>query len=183
MGLTTLRDENIVRILADPPLVWQVLAPDDPEIYADARDEAGGEGGAALALGEGEGDDVGLDKAWHAIHYLLTGTAWDGDPPLDLLVTGGTPVGDVDVGYGPARALTAAEVAEAHRALDGLSDEELRGRFDPAAMTDADIYPSIWDRAPEEDDVLGYVMGHLAELRAFLARAAGAGMGAVISLS
>jgi hypothetical protein len=42
--------------------------------------------------------DLDVDKAWHGIHYLLTGTAWEGDPPLDFIVKGGSQVGDVDDG-------------------------------------------------------------------------------------
>ena len=31
VSLSAVRDETIERLLADPPLVWQVIAPDDPE--------------------------------------------------------------------------------------------------------------------------------------------------------
>ena len=39
LGLVTLGDTNISRVLADPPLIWKVIAPDDPEIYAQARED------------------------------------------------------------------------------------------------------------------------------------------------
>ena len=39
LELTTLADENIERILADPPLIWRVVAPDEPEFYEAARRE------------------------------------------------------------------------------------------------------------------------------------------------
>ena len=35
---------------------------------------------------------VDLDKAWHCLHYLLTGSAVGGEPPLDFLLQGGTAV-------------------------------------------------------------------------------------------
>ena len=35
--MVTLGDANIARILADPPLVWRVIAPDAPELYESAR--------------------------------------------------------------------------------------------------------------------------------------------------
>lgn len=44
-------------------------------------------------------DEEYLDKAWHGLHFLFTGTAWEGDPPLNFLVSGGREIGDVDVGY------------------------------------------------------------------------------------
>ena len=35
----TIRDDNISKVLADPPLIWRVIAPDDSEIYQHARAE------------------------------------------------------------------------------------------------------------------------------------------------
>jgi Domain of unknown function (DUF1877) len=49
---------------------------------------------------------VVLNKAWHAIHFVLTGSRLGGSEPLNFLLAEATPVGDVDVGYGPARAFT-----------------------------------------------------------------------------
>ena len=31
---------------------------------------------------------IDIDKAWHGIHYLLTGTAWGGDPPASWVIFG-----------------------------------------------------------------------------------------------
>ena len=45
-----------------------------------------------------------LDKAWHGIHFLLTGSAWETTPGAGESVLGGDPVGP-DRGYGPARLL------------------------------------------------------------------------------
>ena len=134
-------------------------------------------------MSDGEGVNVDLDKAWHGIHYLLTGTAWEGDKPLNFLVAGGRPVGDIDVGYGPARVLSAAETRAAHEALTQLSDEDLRGRFDPGDMTSKEIYPEIWDRPPEEDDTLSYVLEHVGTLREFLAQAVEQRQGLVVHLT
>lgn len=181
MSITAVSDATIRRLLADPPLVFKLLAPDDPELYEEVRGDSSADDG--LELRENEGDSLHLDKSWHGIHYLLTGTAWEGEPPLHLLVAGGESIGDLDVGQGPARAFTAAQVAEASRALAALSDASIRSRFDPKAMLGAQIYPEIWDRPPDEDDTLGYLMEFLGHLRRYLARQASAGMGVVISLS
>ena len=59
---------------------------------------------------------IDIDKAWHGIHFMLTGTQYDGDPPLSNVIFSGVTIGD-DVGYGPARYLTANEVAEVAEAL------------------------------------------------------------------
>ena len=42
VSLSGVRDETIERLLADPPLVWQLIAPDDPDAYDRARREADG---------------------------------------------------------------------------------------------------------------------------------------------
>lgn len=181
LGMMAVTDATIRRLLADPPLVFRLLAPDDPELYEAVRGESGA--GDDLELSQNEGDSLFLDKSWHGIHYLLTGTAWEGVPPLHLLVAGGETIGDIEVGQGPARAFTAEQVAEASRALAALSDESIRSRFDPPAMLRAAIYPEIWGRPPHEDDTLGYLMEYLGHLRRYLSRQASAGMGVVISLS
>jgi|SRR5947209_1096153 len=80
---------------------------------------------------EEERDEIELDKAWHAIHFLLTGSAWEGAGPLYYLISGGHQIGDVDVGYGPARALTSKQAADFDAALYGITADELRKRYDP----------------------------------------------------
>lgn len=197
LGLVALSDANIARVLEDPPLVWRVVAPDDPEPYEEARAEAatlppssrlsGGTENADrptdLELRPGEGFSTDLDKAWHGIHYLLTGTAWEGEHPRNFLVSGGTEVGSIDVGYGPARVLTAAETREALGAVTALSDDDLKARFDPKDMLAKQIYPEIWARRPEEDDTLGYLLEYAKTLRGFLSQAVEEGLGIVLYLS
>jgi hypothetical protein len=198
LGMVALDDANIARVLADPPLIWRVIAPDDPEPYEDARRAArtpsliGRLFGrkpapdapvADLDLDEDELADAELDKAWHGIHYLFTGTAWEGAPPLNLLVSGGREVGRIDVGYGPARVFVSGDVKEAHEALEGVSDETLRSRFRPDDMMKLKIYPEIWDRDPTDDDTLGYLMENVAILRRFLKEAVEHERGIVVYVS
>lgn len=193
-----LSDANIARILADPPLVWQAIAPDDPEMYEDEREAARPRPSLIgrlfgkrtrtddvppLDLGDGEGIEMDLDKAWHGLHYLLTGTAWAGKAPENFIVAGGREVGTVEVGYGPARALTADETRAVADVLDRMDDDTLRARFDPADMTAKEIYPDIWDRDADEDDTLGYVLENAQALRDFLAQATTNGVGMVTHLS
>jgi len=200
LSLCTLSDATIDRVLADPPLIWRVVAPGDPEAYAEACARQGRRGCLAglfgrkpapapavpppeLQLGADEGLHTDLDKAWHGIHFLVTGTAWAGEPPLDFLVAGGRAVGAEDMGYGAARAFTASEVRAIDAAVRAISDEELERRYSPAAMKQADIYPDIWDRAGAEDNAREYAMGHVATLREFLADAARRGVGMIVYLS
>lgn len=90
-----------------------------------------------------------LDKAWNGIHWILTGEIAGGDPPLSKIIYGGTEIGE-DMGYGPARYLTAQDVREVADALSVLPRDSLRQRYDPAAMDEAGVYPSGWADEPEE---------------------------------
>jgi len=149
---------------------------EDPELVADYLDDES-------SAGFGPSADVDVDKAWHGIHFLLTGTAWEGDPPLNFLVTGGAEIGDVDVGYGPARGFGSAEVAQLASALGALPSSEVRRRFLPDRMMELDVYPSIWDRDPEEDDTVGYLLAYYEDLRAFVSEAAAEGQALLVYLT
>jgi uncharacterized protein DUF1877 len=94
-------------------------------------------------------NSVSLEKAWHGLHYLLTGSATEGDMPLGFLLEGGEAIGD-DLGYGPARFLDHEQAAELNEAIAAISDEQLWSRFDADAMTEEGVYPGIWDE-PESD--------------------------------
>jgi Domain of unknown function (DUF1877) len=190
--LCSINTDNLRKVLADPPLVWRVIAPDDPEAYENARPRPGllkkvfgakDDPVQDLDLAEGEIQSEDLDKAWHGIHYLLTGTAYEGDGPISYLLTGGEAVGDIDVGYGPARALTPAQVDDFHQALVNLTAEDLRARFNPAEMKALEIYPDIWDRDPAEDDTLEYCLEYFKTLRNFVDMAASKQQALLIYLS
>jgi hypothetical protein len=74
------------------------------------------------------------------VHYGLTGVVEGGDPPARWVVMGDHPFGG-DVGYGPARALTAAQVAEVAAYLEQLDDATFRaGLQQRATLVDANIY-------------------------------------------
>jgi hypothetical protein len=128
-------------------------------------------------------DEDDVDKAWHGIHFLLTGSAWDGEPPLNFLVAGGREIGNVDVGYGPARGFTSAEVAEIARALEKISSDDLRARFDGEQLMSAEIYPEIWDRDPAEDDMLGYLVDYFEPMKALISRGAREGRALLVYIN
>lgn len=193
--LVTSSDETIDRLLEFPPLVRKVIAPDDPEAMTEALkgDAKGGflsrifgQKSAPKALPElpnEEHSTIDLDKAWHGIHFLLTQTAWEGDPPLNFLLQGGTQIGDVDVGLGPARALRSADIAAVNEALKPIDEAFLRSKFDPTRMMKLQIYPEIWDRDPEDDDTLGYCLDNFKELKHFVSEAAARRSGLLIYMS
>jgi hypothetical protein len=118
-----------------------------------------------------------LDKSWHGLHYLLTGTAWDGAPPFSLAILGGAEIGE-DTGYGPPRYLTPEEVRAVAGALHRTPHESFLARFDPAAMNAAEIYSGGWENCAAQ--AMRQQLGHLAE---FYASAAADGMAVLICLS
>ena len=125
LELTTLADENIERILADPPLIWRVVAPDEPEFYEAVTTGAS----KAVVLGHTPGRKERRDSAvsrsrtsepLKASRRISTrrGTGFTtSSPGLPTRATrrghsscpGGATVGDIEVGYGPARVFTSAE--------------------------------------------------------------------------
>ncbi|WP_326999681.1 YfbM family protein [Dactylosporangium sp. NBC_01737] len=149
-------------VLEDPEAVDELL-------YGDLDDDA-----------EMPEPDLDLDKSWHAVHFLLTGTAWEVTEGAGEAVLGGTEIGQ-DGGYGPARLFDPAAVRRVAAALDTVDVGALRARFDPAAMAAADIYPSALALGP--DDVEAFLAPQLAELRRFYGTAAAAGQAVLVAIA
>ncbi len=123
---------------------------------------------------------VDVDKAWHGIHFMLTGQADGGEGPLADAVMGGEELGD-DQGYGPARFLSAEQVRAVAHALSQLSTEEFEKGFKPEAMTAAEVYPDvIWTR--DGDEALQYVLENYQVMVSFYRDAAARGDGALLWL-
>lgn len=191
-------EATIRRIHADPPLVLKVMG-NDEELEQERKKQAKGPGlvgrllgrkapappppAEPLVLAAGEGEVVDLDKAWHGAHWLLTGSVWEGDAPLNFLLAGGAEL-DYDGPWNSApRTFTPAETREIADALARVSDDELRSRFKPDEMMKAEIYPEIWDREPDgNEDPQGYVMSAIADVRAAVSDAAQRGWGLIVAV-
>jgi uncharacterized protein DUF1877 len=117
-----------------------------------------------------------LEGVWHGLHYLFTGTAWEGDEPACYLIRGGEDIGDADeLGYSVLQALSPDKVQRFAAFLNALSHDELAGRFNPARMRDLEVEPAHRDHSPIDRLLDGY-----DQLRAFVTAAAEAGAGAVV---
>ena len=128
-----------------------------------------------------DGRALEIDKTWHALHWLLTGTEYEGEPPLNVMVSGGSEIGDVEAGYGPARALTSEEVRDIDQALASISTADLLARYDGRAMRD--LYPGIWDRVDEREIILDDLAFQFDRLKGFIARASEEGLGVIAYLT
>jgi hypothetical protein len=151
---------QLATLVADPDLMESFLYPDD---------------------GEAEPENhLDVDKAWHAIHYMLNGKTWEGDPPLFWTVMGGKEIGE-DVGYGPARYLSVEQVKAIAGALSAIDAKLFGARFDARALDAAEIYPQIWESGDAE--ALEYVVSYYDQLRSFYLAAAERGDAVLIYLN
>jgi hypothetical protein len=123
---------------------------------------------------------VDLAKAWHGLHFLLTGAADGGPEPTCYLIAGGEEIGDDDV---TVRLLRPEQVRDFAAHLTSLTTEEMTRRFDPERMMELEIYPEIWTRPEEKDEPRGFLLSAFAELRALMRRAAEAGDAVVVCIS
>lgn len=123
---------------------------------------------------------VVLDKAWHAIHFALTGSRLGGEEPLNFLLSEGTPVGEVDVGYGPARVLTSRQVQAIAGALRPIEPDVVASRLDLKKLDEEVIYPGNWQR----DGVgVDYVVSSYRHMRDLIVRLADQGLGMVLYIN
>lgn len=121
-----------------------------------------------------DGSYLNIDKTWHAIHFLLTGTALPSQAPLTNVVMGGTPLGDAenpDFDFRPVCFLTPSEVKEVAEEISKISKAEFQSRFNPSELIKADIHPIIvWQRGGEEK--LKYLADYFVRLVKFFQEAA-----------
>jgi hypothetical protein len=152
--------KTIDRLMSDPSQMEEFLYPDD---------------------GDGELPNSGdVDKAWHCIHFMLTGSADGGPEPLSWALLGGEAIGE-DVGYGPARVLRPQQVHDIAKALSPIDEIAFRARFAPQKMQDADVYLSEMC-VRDGDEALDYLLPKYLELAEFYRDAADRGDGAVLWL-
>lgn len=163
-------------------LIGRRLSADELRVVLDDPTAVG-----TLLYGDLDDDDaempdpeLDLDKSWHGIHYLLTGTAWEIGEGAGTAILGGDEIGE-DGGYGPARLLCPETVRTVAAALDALDIETLRARFDPHAMAAADIYPKGWGQGTDEFD--SYLAPNFAELSRFYRTAAANGQAVLLALA
>jgi len=153
-----LPNRDLERLLAEPELVPRYLR-----------------FGYGMEDEEGFGPFVtmNVDKTWHGIHFLLTGSAGGDDRPECYIYTAGRRMGnddDVGLGYGQARGFTNSEVKQIAEMLAAADEATLRSRYDPHVMTRDEVYPDIWENS--EEDELGGLIDRYRELREFIMDAA-----------
>ncbi len=145
--LRRLPNARLVRLQAEPDGILEYLNDD------------GGDENEPFA-------DLDIDSSWHAIHFLLNGSASkETVPGLGFLLTGGTEIGE-DNGYGAVRGFRPDEVKVIQRALAPIDAATIRARFDPKALEANDIYPSgAWKEVVGEPE---FWMDYFEQMKAFI---------------
>ena len=130
------------------------------------RSNPGASPGALFEQNDGHENlnSVDVDKAWQGIHYLLTGTAYEGDGPLAWVIMGGQPLDEHNTSE-HVRFLDADSVKQIAAALTEVDVEKLRARYNPQTMEEKKIYPGVWLR--DGDFGLKYILDYFAILKKF----------------
>jgi hypothetical protein len=137
--------KEIADVLPEPTL-WQLLKGKRqhvPEVF----------------LVESESLTAELDNEWGGLHFLLAGQADEAPPPAGYLLSGGVRIGSLG-----ANALYPESVREFRDFVSTLSENDLRGRFDPERMAQLQIYPGHWDAEGE----IEFLLERFRQLKGFL---------------
>ena len=139
--------------------------------------------GSIVFSEESEQNLLDIDKTWHAIHFTLTGCAYDGaeDNILSNLVLGGTPISEEDMGYGSARLIMKEEVAQLAEALKEWDEKAFREKFNVEDMIDNQIYPVMYNE--DEEEFFTYVWEYFVEVKKFFQEAAEEGQNVLTFLA
>jgi hypothetical protein len=124
-----------------------LISVDLPEVLACNDDPAAL--GALFASYEQTPAALALDKTWHAIHYLLTGSIEETEGVLASAIFGGRVLGDEE---SQARLLMPDEVADLSHALIAIPPEELLRRYNADELNDAGVYFNSWSASNEDTD-------------------------------
>jgi hypothetical protein len=140
----------------------------------------------ALVMESGDvapGEIFELEKSWHAMHFMLTDSVWEGDYPLSFICKGGEDLGE-DLGYGPARLITADDVAILKSKLDKRSANDVRKAFSGSVFNANEIYPHGWDYDDQTEKEMAEEYGQFFELmKDFVDNAASARHSILVSLT
>lgn len=125
-----------------------------------------------------------VDKSWEGLFFLLTGkslaTSDEASTPLQWTLTAPQFIDpDQDMGYGPAVYTTIEQTKEVHNALNKITVDELRNKFDGKLMMKLEIYPGGWD----DDESLEYLIENFNSVKDFYSKAAADNQAVIIFLN
>jgi hypothetical protein len=124
---------------------------------------------AAIAAGDVEGIAAELDKAWHAIHYLVTGDS------EKTLLSGGVQMKEVSE---HCEAHSPEAIRALHHRLSSTSVPAIMANFDAEVFNAKEIYGGPgWD---DSDWTRDYIEKHLRTFISVIGQAAGQNKGVLV---
>lgn len=175
-----LRDEDLEAIVKNPKLIhclWggEPMAPANPSFFSRLFGAKAPPTSPRQEWKLSEAPiEFDVDKAWQGIHFLLTGSDWEGEGPLAFILHGGREI-DEDLGYGSPHGFTAKEVKEIDAALKGVDEEALYERADPKEFTKNEIYPQGFWESESKEECISYALDNLRDLKKFVSETAQSG--------
>lgn len=112
------------------------------------------------------GPSLDLGKGCHGLHYLFSGSPYQGREPQCFLMHGGRVIGKFEREF-DVRAITSRQLVAFSHEIQTIEDAELTRRYNGKAMIAANIYPvALW--ADDNPDGLTHLCAKLSELKRFL---------------
>ena len=181
---------NLARVIADPPLVWRVLDPEDDTNYLEQLAASnrpslvqrlfGKTGPApvpkALDFSESELKVLDLDKAWDGLRTCIKLCV----PDAPDFFQGQGQIGTFEVGYGPALYAESKTIADFASALDEVDEATLLGKLRTADFKGVYL-ADVWNR--QDEDARSYLLENFLELRVFVQHCAAHEQGAVLQFT
>lgn len=127
---------------------------------------------ASLTPVRRDGDEIDIDKAWHIVHFLLTGCVGRADSPLGLIGDDLHPLADIDLGLGRPNIISASEVKSFADNADRLTDNDFLTRFVPEQMPTGDLYLGEVISRGDHEEMREYALENFQLMRAFVRQAA-----------
>ncbi len=116
-----------------------------------------------------------LDKAWHAVGWLLVRCGASDDPVLE----GNVSIGD-DFGYGPLIYFPPEQTERLSHEMDTITTGTLTDRCDLQALSAEGIYPNVWDRVAEADSNRAWIVDGCQKVIALYRSASEHGLGIAV---
>ncbi|MFC0204160.1 DUF1877 family protein [Novosphingobium soli] len=121
-----------------------------------------------------DNDEMDLDKSWHIVHYLLTGSTGRSESPLGIIGDDLHPLANLDLGLGKPNVLSPDVVAAFDQAAQSLTDDAVMARFIATEMPTDELYLGNVIARGDEEDMREYALENFHVLRDFARQAAAA---------
>ncbi len=131
---------------------------------------------------EGSAELTDIDKSWDGLHFILTGKSASEPIEGDALSEAIAGVemfdekGEEFIAYIPH-----SRLKEIVKALESVDVEKLKKEFNPAALNENEIYPTIWEDE-DKDGLFDYLIDGYNAILALYKDAVGKNMNIVVSI-